>query len=232
MARGNLSESLDVAGVSPNVHANDARRSRRDRLLHSSGIEGVSAQIDIAKNRRDSLPLKSVGRRDKGEGWDDHFTCHPQCSNRDLQRHRAIAHGNTVLHANQFGDSPLEPFYERTIVGKPARVENPVKAFEQSRTLADVGPADVEWLAKGWQSAKNRQVADSLLHQVLVKHQHCTVRSSFPFVKTHIQSPSHQSGCDRTPAYCFLLARSSISEHSGSFIILAQRNDSSFSAYC
>ena len=160
VARSNLSESLDVAGVSPNVYANDARRPWRDHLLDSLGIKGMGARIDIAKNRRDPLPLNGVGRGDKSEGWNDDLALQPQGANRDLQSHRTIAHRNTVFHANQVGDSLLELFYERTIVGKPARVEYPVEAFEQSGAVADVGPAYVQSLFKCRLTSKKRQVGN------------------------------------------------------------------------
>src|SRR5713226_1942618 len=170
VARSNLSESINVAGVSPNVHANDTRCPPRDRLLYFQRIEGVRPRIDIAKNRRDPLPLESVSRRDKSEGWNDDFTFHSQGFNRDLQGHRAIAHGNTMLHANQVSNALLELFYDRAIVGEPARVENLVETFKQARAVADVRPIDVELLVKGRHAAENRQVVNSLFHQVLAKH--------------------------------------------------------------
>src|SRR5260370_15717791 len=116
-ASGNFIERIDVAGTSPNVHADDTGRSWCDRLLYFFWIESASLRIDVAKHRRDSLPLKRVGGSDKGERWHNDFTSHLRCPNRDLQGDSAIAHGNTVLHLNQVGNSLLELFYKRTIVG-------------------------------------------------------------------------------------------------------------------
>src|SRR5437588_8778940 len=141
-ARGNLTESLDVAGVSPDMHANDASRPRCDRLLYLPGVEGLSSRIDVAKHRRDPLPPKGVGRGDKSEGWNDDLAFHPEGTNRDLQANGAIAHRDTVLHSDQVGDSLLELSCKRTVVGEPASVENLVEAFKQSPAITDLGPAD------------------------------------------------------------------------------------------
>ena len=62
------SQRLDVASPSPQMHADDTCGAGCDQPPGFVRIDGVGAWVYVAENGRDPLPVKGVGRRDKGEG--------------------------------------------------------------------------------------------------------------------------------------------------------------------
>ena len=57
---------LDGSRAPPHMDANDAGRSRRDLAADVDRIEVVGMRVYIRENRRNALPMKSVGGGDEG----------------------------------------------------------------------------------------------------------------------------------------------------------------------
>ena len=69
---------VHVARPAPQVHADDARRARRDGGLHARRVEAVRRRIDVGEHRRDLLPLQGVRGGDEGERRNDDLAGEPE----------------------------------------------------------------------------------------------------------------------------------------------------------
>ena len=82
--------------------------------------------IDVAKDRCDLLPLKSVRTRDKRERRNNDFARQSERANRDLESDSCVTHRNAMLGAREFGYSLLELVDVLAAVRQPASIENVV----------------------------------------------------------------------------------------------------------
>ena len=64
-----------------------------------------------------------------------------------------------MLHAYLVGNPLLELLNERTSVRQPARVEDPVKPFDQPGPIADIRPADMNLAGKSRGASQDGQLA-------------------------------------------------------------------------
>src|SRR5687767_9939611 len=115
----------------------------------------MCSSIDVAKDRCDLLPLKSMRTRDKRERRNDDFTLQSECANRDLESDSCVTHRNAMLNTREFGYSPLELVDVLAAVRQPASIENVVDALSKALPVADVGLAHVQRVFEGRCSAKD-----------------------------------------------------------------------------
>jgi hypothetical protein len=142
-------DRIDVARLSPEVHADDACGARRDQALDLRRINRARDRIHVTEHRRDLLPLQRMSGRDKRERRHDDLARHAERPNRDLERNGAVAHGDGVLHLTVLGESRLELADERPAIGEPPVVEHLRDARHQPIAVANVRAAHVEGRRKG-----------------------------------------------------------------------------------
>src|SRR5688500_6799501 len=94
-----LLDGVDVTGASPDVHTDNAAGPGSDHAFDLVWIDVVCAWIDVTKHGGDLLQVQGRRGSDEREGRDDHLVGEPSGPYRYLQRHRRIAGGDTVLHA-------------------------------------------------------------------------------------------------------------------------------------
>src|SRR5688572_5384872 len=116
--------------------------------------------IDIAKDRRDLLPLKSVRTRNKRKRRNDDFALQSECANRDLESDSRVTHRNAMLGAREFCYALLELIHVLAAVRQPASIEDVVYAFSKALPVADVWLAQVQRVFEGRCSAKDCQIYD------------------------------------------------------------------------
>ena len=68
----------------------------------------MCSRVDVAKDRRDLLPLQRVGGCDGGKGWDDDLTSEPESPDIDLKINRCVAHGDTVSDTQERSDPAFQ----------------------------------------------------------------------------------------------------------------------------
>src|SRR6266536_170231 len=104
----NLAQRFNIACMPPQMNTDNAGRPRGNHLLNSFGVECWIVPLNVAKDRRDLLPLKSMGRGNESKRGNNDFTTEAQSANRDLQGHGSIADSNAVFYADEIGDAVLE----------------------------------------------------------------------------------------------------------------------------
>ncbi len=65
MPFGNLRQFLHITGSPPQMDPDDARRAGCDQVLDAVRINVIRVRINVAKDRRNLLPLQSVGGGDE-----------------------------------------------------------------------------------------------------------------------------------------------------------------------
>src|SRR5215813_1141384 len=99
------------------MHADYSSRSWGYQLFHSLWIEAVCLRINVAKDRRDLLPLKRVGCGYESEGRDNDFALQLQGANCDFKTDGCVADGNAMRDAGYFSDSFLKLADVSTSIG-------------------------------------------------------------------------------------------------------------------
>src|SRR5690606_33255131 len=95
------------------------------------------------------LPVQGMRCGDEGVGGNDDLVAHPGCPDRDLERDRAVAHGEAVPHAHALGDALLELPNDWTVVRQPTAVEDVTDTFQEALTAADVRASNVQRSLEG-----------------------------------------------------------------------------------
>jgi hypothetical protein len=68
-----------------------------------------------------------------------------------FQADRGIANADTVPHANVVRNAPLELLHQWAVVGQPKSVEHLAGELQKPLSVANVWPADVQWIPEcGW----------------------------------------------------------------------------------
>ena len=81
----------------------------------------------------------------------------------DLQRRRAAARGQAMLHADHGGDACLELLHEGAMIREPAGIQDPVDALEEALAVSRVGEADVTRLTKEGRPPPSGKVVECAL---------------------------------------------------------------------
>ena len=157
-AAGNGFQTIDVARPTPSVNADDTASPWRDHSLDLRRIKIVGSRVDVAEYRCDLLPLERVCRGDESERRHDDLAGEIERPDGDLQSNRGIAHGNAVTDADECGKFGLELLDIGTIVSEPNTVEHLIDTRQEMLAIADIRPADVDFLGKCRGFAENRQI--------------------------------------------------------------------------
>src|SRR5215213_9293216 len=139
------------------MHTHNARRARGEHLFDTPGVEVVGYRVDIAKHRRDPLPLEGVCRGDERPGRNDDLTGETGGLYCDLQRYCGVARGYAVLDTEQFRELSLELLHVGTVVGQPPAIQRTADAFKQAFGTTDVGATDVQDFLEGRRTTHYRQ---------------------------------------------------------------------------
>jgi hypothetical protein len=123
----------------------------------------VTLRVDIAKDRRDPEPLQRVGSGDEGERRHDNFAFETKRTNHDFERHRRVTRRNAMLHASQFDNALFKIDDVWPIVGEPSSIEYVVNSIRKLLPVADVWPANVQWLLERRAAAKKGEVVNRFL---------------------------------------------------------------------
>ncbi len=166
MPAGDALQRFDITRPAPYVHADDGAGARRNEGLHAGRIEVVRPRVDIAKDRREPLPLQGVGRRNERERRHDDLARQPQRADGDLQGHGAVAQGDAVSHPGQLRQAALEFAYVRPAVGQPAGVQDVVDPRQEAVAVADIGPADVEPFREGGRAGEDGEFVNGLRRHI------------------------------------------------------------------
>jgi hypothetical protein len=105
-------------------------------------------RVDIAKDRCDSLPLQSVGRRHEGEGGHNHLVAQIERANCNLERDCCARHCNAMPDAEQFCNALLEFALEGPAVSEVAPVEHRFDAIEESGSVSEIRTSDMNRLGE------------------------------------------------------------------------------------
>src|SRR5215210_4658287 len=139
------------------MHADDAGRARRNAPFDVMRVERMGYRINIAKDRRDALPLQRMGSRCKGERRHNHFALQIQRANCNLQTNGRVAHRDAVFDADQPGNTPLEFAQVTPVVSQPTALKYVADEFQQPCFVAQIRTPDKKLLTKSRRSAKYRQ---------------------------------------------------------------------------
>ena len=107
------------------------------------GINTKSVPIDVAKNRRDSMPLKHMGGGNEGKGREDDFAFQIHCPDGEFQGDGAVGNGNAMFGTTVVGKFGFKLPQTRAVVGEPLVLEDCGKTFLQLGVIANVGAPDV-----------------------------------------------------------------------------------------
>jgi hypothetical protein len=132
----------------------------------------MRCRIDVAKNRRDLLPLQGMGRRDKGERRDNHLAFQAQRANDNLQRHRGVAHDNAMFHAEKAAQFLLKFLNVIAVIGKPAAFQNVTRPLEEPLAIADIRLADMKFFLETRLSAKDRPIIWFSFYNISAHNRH------------------------------------------------------------
>ena len=103
---GDALERLDVAAAAPEVDAEDPGRARRDQPLDARRIDGVRRGSMSREHRRDLAA--TAARAAVATNVNDGTITSPrqvEGTDRDLERHRAVARRDAVADADGLGDT-------------------------------------------------------------------------------------------------------------------------------
>src|SRR5260370_7349478 len=116
VSRSDLGELFHFARQSPQVHSDDARRTRRDPSLDLVWIDIVGMQVHVTEYRCEIQPLERMSRGDERKGRHDPFPAEAKSPDRDLQAYVAIAGRYTMFHSHQLSYPLLHPFTPCTLL--------------------------------------------------------------------------------------------------------------------
>ena len=158
-------ERVDVARLSPKVHANNARRPRRNQFLDARWINRVRMRIDITKNRSEAKPLYGMSGGNERKSRYDHFVAHFHCANGQLQPIGRVAHGFAVADAQKLSQALFKLLDAGARVGEPAAVHYLADSREQLLLVTNVWTPNVELLHEAHWAAQNSQIVYVFLCQ-------------------------------------------------------------------
>jgi hypothetical protein len=119
--------------------------------------------VDVAEDRRNTLPLKHVSGSDKGKGRDDYFTRYTQGVNRYLQRSGGVARRNAMIHANEVRYPSLKLVYIVASAGEPPSGQKVIDPCRELFPVANIGTSDVKRLKERRFTFQQRQLPGSSL---------------------------------------------------------------------
>ncbi len=148
MLGGELLEGGVIAGLAPDVHADDAGGARRNQASRLGGVKVVGAGCDVAEDGSDLLPLQGVRSGDEGEGRDDDFAFKFGRANCDFKGDGGVADGDAMADAEGLLELLFELLDDRAEISEPTAIHDFVNAAEERFLGTDIRAAHVEGFAE------------------------------------------------------------------------------------
>ena len=139
------------------MHAENAGGAGRDERFDFGGINIVCRGIDVAKDRRDFLPLEGMRGGDKGERRHDDFATETERAGDEAKGDGGIAHRDAMFHPEQITDAAFEFLDVGAAVGEPLIIENVVYSMEETVAIAEVRPAHVQGVREFRRQMRERE---------------------------------------------------------------------------
>src|SRR6516164_1205484 len=151
-------QRLNVAGLAPQVHTNDAGCFGSNQFFDTSGIDCVGTRVDVAKHGSKAEPLHGVSGADESERGYDYFAAHLEGPHGQLKTGRGVAHGLAMAGPEVLLKLFFQFFNARAIVAEPASLERVADSFQQPVFVPYVGTSDMQDVLKARLPAKDREI--------------------------------------------------------------------------
>src|SRR5206468_1674391 len=122
--------------------------SRRNQVLYPSRVNRMSKRVNIAKNWCYFLPLKRMGSSHESKRGNDDFAAEPSSADHYFKRDSAVTHCDEMLDAEKTGGCLFKLLHARTIVRKPAALDDILNPPHETFLIADIWAADVKPFGK------------------------------------------------------------------------------------